>query len=177
MFSGTAQLLPNPLQVTPREDEPVEVVFVIHLQPIVLYFLPFTGAGEEVQVGKISFTPSDVLGHGTAGTFVFRYGSTPGSLRSWSSTRPLTAAMFVCDVRGKFDGRHVAVKRILPECFEVAEREVQLLRESDTHPNVIRYFCTERDRLFTYIAIELCTATLQQVGVGRSAVRPLVQGD
>uniref|UniRef100_A0A4W6FXA1 Serine/threonine-protein kinase/endoribonuclease IRE1 n=1 Tax=Lates calcarifer TaxID=8187 RepID=A0A4W6FXA1_LATCA len=68
----------------------------------------------------------------------------------------------VCDIRGKFDGRHVAVKRILPECFEVAEREVQLLRESDTHPNVIRYFCTERDRLFTYIAIELCTATLQQ---------------
>lgn len=90
---------------------------------------------EEVQVGKISFTPSEVLGHGTAGTFVFR---------------------------GKFDGRHVAVKRILPECFEVAEREVQLLRESDTHPNVIRYFCTERDRLFTYIAIELCAATLQQ---------------
>uniref|UniRef100_A0A672ZWX8 Serine/threonine-protein kinase/endoribonuclease IRE1 n=1 Tax=Sphaeramia orbicularis TaxID=375764 RepID=A0A672ZWX8_9TELE len=63
---------------------------------------------------------------------------------------------------GRFDGRHVAVKRILPECFEVAEREVQLLRESDTHPNVIRYFCTERDRLFTYIAIELCPATLQQ---------------
>uniref|UniRef100_A0A8D0D8W2 Serine/threonine-protein kinase/endoribonuclease IRE1 n=1 Tax=Sander lucioperca TaxID=283035 RepID=A0A8D0D8W2_SANLU len=91
--------------------------------------------GEEVRVGKISFTPSEVLGHGTAGTFVFR---------------------------GHFDGRHVAVKRILPECFEVAEREVQLLRESDTHPYVIRYFCTERDRLFTYIAIELCAATLQQ---------------
>uniref|UniRef100_A0A1A7X3W0 Serine/threonine-protein kinase/endoribonuclease IRE1 n=2 Tax=Nothobranchiidae TaxID=405002 RepID=A0A1A7X3W0_9TELE len=89
----------------------------------------------EVLVGKISFAPSEVLGHGTAGTFVFR---------------------------GKFDGRHIAVKRILPECFEVAEREVQLLRESDTHPNVIRYFCTERDRLFTYIAIELCAATLQQ---------------
>uniref|UniRef100_A0A667WRL7 Serine/threonine-protein kinase/endoribonuclease IRE1 n=2 Tax=Myripristis murdjan TaxID=586833 RepID=A0A667WRL7_9TELE len=93
------------------------------------------GSSEEVQVGKISFTASDVLGHGTAGTFVFR---------------------------GRFDDRHVAVKRILPECFEVAEREVQLLRESDTHPNVIRYFCTERDRLFTYIAIELCAATLQQ---------------
>uniref|UniRef100_A0A7N8WQW4 non-specific serine/threonine protein kinase n=1 Tax=Mastacembelus armatus TaxID=205130 RepID=A0A7N8WQW4_9TELE len=93
------------------------------------------GNGEEVQVGKISFTSTEVLGHGTAGTFVFR---------------------------GRFDGRHVAVKRILPECVEVAEREVQLLRESDTHPNVIRYFCTERDRLFTYIAIELCAATLQQ---------------
>lgn len=93
------------------------------------------GSSEEVQVGKISFAPLEVLGHGTAGTFVFR---------------------------GKFDGRSIAVKRILPECFEVAEREVQLLRESDTHPNVIRYFCTERDRLFTYIAIELCAATLQQ---------------
>ncbi|XP_037546235.1 serine/threonine-protein kinase/endoribonuclease IRE1 [Nematolebias whitei] len=90
---------------------------------------------KEVFIGKISFAPSEVLGHGTAGTFVFR---------------------------GKFDGRHIAVKRILPKCFEVAEREVQLLRESDTHPNVIRYFCTERDRLFTYIAIELCAATLQQ---------------
>ncbi|KAM3865151.1 serine/threonine-protein kinase/endoribonuclease IRE1 [Diretmus argenteus] len=97
---------------------------------------PTTEEGDEdVQVGKISFTRSEVLGHGTAGTFVFR---------------------------GRFDGRHVAVKRILPECFEVAEREVQLLRESDTHPNVIRYFCTERDHLFTYIAIELCTTTLQQ---------------
>ncbi|XP_041839499.1 serine/threonine-protein kinase/endoribonuclease IRE1 isoform X2 [Melanotaenia boesemani] len=93
------------------------------------------GNGEEVLVGKITFAPSEVLGHGTAGTFVFR---------------------------GRFDGRNVAVKRILPECFEVAEREVQLLRESDTHPNVIRYFCTERDRLFTYIAIELCAATMQQ---------------
>lgn len=31
------------------------------------------GNSEEVQVGKISFTPSDVIGHGTAGTFVFRY--------------------------------------------------------------------------------------------------------
>lgn len=70
----------------------------------------------------------------------------------------------VCAFRGHFDGRRVAVKRILPECVEFAEREVQLLRESDEHPNVIRYFCTERDRQFTYIAIELCAVTLQQVG-------------
>ncbi|XP_061627778.1 serine/threonine-protein kinase/endoribonuclease IRE1 isoform X1 [Phyllopteryx taeniolatus] len=90
---------------------------------------------EEVHVGKISFTTSEALGHGSSGTFVFR---------------------------GDFDGRRAAVKRILPECFEVAEREVQLLRQSDTHPNVIRYFCTERDSLFTYIAIELCAATVQQ---------------
>ncbi|XP_028827928.1 serine/threonine-protein kinase/endoribonuclease IRE1 isoform X2 [Denticeps clupeoides] len=90
---------------------------------------------EDVTVGKISFRPAEVLGHGTEGTFVFQ---------------------------GRFDGRSVAVKRILPECIEFAEREVQLLRESDEHPNVIRYYCTERDRQFTYIAIELCAATLQQ---------------
>ncbi|KAJ7317980.1 hypothetical protein JRQ81_004142 [Phrynocephalus forsythii] len=63
---------------------------------------------------------------------------------------------------GTFDNRDVAVKRILPECFSFADREVQLLRESDEHPNVIRYFCTERDRQFQYIALELCAATLQE---------------
>ncbi len=43
--------------------------------------------------------------------------------------------------RGRFDGRDVAVKRLLPECFSFADREVELLRESDQHPNVVRYFC------------------------------------
>lgn len=70
--------------------------------------------------------------------------------------------------RGRFDNRGVAVKRILPECFSFADREVQLLRESDEHPNVIRYFCTERDRQFQYIAIELCAASLQEVMFGQT---------
>lgn len=73
--------------------------------------------------------------------------------------------------RGQFDNRPVAVKRILPECFSFADREVQLLRESDEHPNVIRYFCTERDRQFQYIAIELCAASLQEVKSGFSGKR------
>ena len=73
-------------------------------------------------------------------------------------------------LRGMFDNRDVAVKRILPECFSFADREVQLLRESDEHPNVIRYFCTERDRQFQYIAIELCAATLQEVGAPGAAL-------
>jgi serine/threonine protein kinase len=53
------------------------------------------------------------------------------------------------------------VKRLLPECFSFADREVELLRESDQHANVIRYFCTEQNSQFRYIALELCTATLQ----------------
>ncbi|KAI6076638.1 Serine/threonine-protein kinase/endoribonuclease IRE2 [Aix galericulata] len=88
-----------------------------------------------IVVGKVSFNPKDVLGHGAGGTFVFR---------------------------GHFDGRSVAVKRLLPECFHLVDREVQLLRESDEHPHVVRYFCTERDKQFHYIAIELCSATLQE---------------
>lgn len=55
------------------------------------------------------------------------------------------------------------MKRLLPECFHLVDREVQLLRESDEHPHVVRYFCTERDKQFHYIAIELCSATLQEV--------------
>ncbi|XP_053897649.1 serine/threonine-protein kinase/endoribonuclease IRE2 isoform X1 [Malaclemys terrapin pileata] len=102
--------------------------------------LAVSGAAEDAEpdvtvVGKVSFNPKEVLGHGARGTFVFR---------------------------GQFDGRNVAVKRLLPECFHLIDREVQLLRESDEHPNVVRYFCTEKDKQFHYIAIELCSATLQE---------------
>lgn len=44
----------------------------------------------------------------------------------------------ISDIRGEFDNRRVAVKRLLPECFTFADREVALLRESDAHPHVIR---------------------------------------
>lgn len=88
----------------------------------------------EVRVGKIVFNSLEVLGKGCEGTFVFK---------------------------GNFEKRDVAVKRLLPECFTLADREVSLLRESDAHENVVRYFCTEQDRQFKYIAVELCAATLQ----------------
>lgn len=93
-----------------------------------------------IQVGKISFDPSVVLGKGCEGTFVFK---------------------------GTFEKRNVAVKRLLPECFTLADREVALLRESDAHENVVRYFCTEQDRQFRYIAVELCAATLQDFTEGK----------
>lgn len=63
--------------------------------------------------------------------------------------------------RGEFEHRPVAVKRLLPECFVAGEREVHILRESDYHPNVVRYYCTEQDKQFRYIALELCAATLE----------------
>ncbi|KAJ0177114.1 hypothetical protein K1T71_007123 [Dendrolimus kikuchii] len=88
----------------------------------------------EVRIGKICFNTEKVLGKGCEGTFVYR---------------------------GTFDKRAVAVKRLLPECFTFADREVALLRESDAHAHVVRYYCTERDKQFRYIALELCSATLQ----------------
>lgn len=40
---------------------------------------------------------------------------------------------------------------------------MDLLRRSDSHPNVIRYYCMERDSQFLYIALQLCVATLVEV--------------
>lgn len=74
-----------------------------------------------------------VLGSGSGGTFVFE---------------------------GKFEGRDVAVKRMLPQYYELADQEVSLLTQSDDHPNVIRYFCKQKDENFLYIAVELCQASL-----------------
>lgn len=54
------------------------------------------------------------------------------------------------------------MKRLLRECFGLVRREVQLLQESDRHPNVLRYFCTEHGPQFHYIALELCQASLQE---------------
>ncbi|KAH9630744.1 hypothetical protein HF086_010685 [Spodoptera exigua] len=90
--------------------------------------------GGEVRIGRITFNTDQVLGKGCEGTFVYK---------------------------GTFDKRAVAVKRLLPECFTFADREVALLRESDAHAHVVRYYCTERDKQFRYIALELCSATLQ----------------
>ncbi|KAB0793431.1 hypothetical protein PPYR_13051 [Photinus pyralis] len=103
----------------------------------------------KVRIGKITFHPEQLLGKGCEGTFVYR---------------------------GEFDQRQVAVKRLLPECFTFADREVALLRESDAHPNVIRYFCTEQDRMFRYIALELCHATVHDYVLGQydtSLITPL----
>ena len=61
----------------------------------------------------------------------------------------------------------MAVKRLLPDCFTFADREVALLRESDAHANVVRYFCTEQDRMFRYIALELAEATLHDYVTGK----------
>jgi len=78
----------------------------------------------------------EVLGYGSHGTVVYK---------------------------GTFQGRKVAVKRLLIDFYDIAAKEVQLLQESDDHPNVIRYFARETTDKFMYIAIELCIASLQDI--------------
>lgn len=63
-------------------------------------------------------------------------------------------------MRGTFQGRAVAVKRLLKHFTVLAAREVALLQESDDHPGVIRYFCSEQRDNFLYIALELCACSL-----------------
>lgn len=82
-----------------------------------------------------------------------------------SLTRPWGAyiTLHFCCFRGAFDKRDVAVKRLLPECFTFADREVTLLRESDAHAHVVRYYCTERDKQFRWIFI-----STQQLHINKS---------
>ncbi len=95
--------------------------------------LPEINEDGNIRIGKISYNPRLLLGSGCAGTFVYE---------------------------GLFENRRVAVKRLLPECYTLADREVELLKHADQHPNVLRYFCTESDVQFRYIALELCQMTL-----------------
>ncbi|KAH8112370.1 hypothetical protein DFH11DRAFT_1607229 [Phellopilus nigrolimitatus] len=78
----------------------------------------------------------EILGYGSHGTVVFR---------------------------GSLQGRAVAVKRLLQDFVTLASREVNILQESDDHPNVIRYYYQEAQANFLYIALELCPASLADV--------------
>lgn len=77
-----------------------------------------------------------VLGYGSHGTTVFK---------------------------GKFEDRDVAVKRMLLEFYDVASQEVDILRESDDHPNVVRYYYKYQSDQFLYIALELCPCSLEEL--------------
>ncbi|XP_029627132.1 serine/threonine-protein kinase/endoribonuclease IRE1 isoform X1 [Salmo trutta] len=83
----------------------------------------------------LTYDLNQILGHGADGTIVYK---------------------------GTFCDRSVAVKRIHVNFLKLAEREVQLLLEVDSHVNVVRYFWTGRDGQHQNIAIELCAASLKE---------------
>jgi serine/threonine-protein kinase/endoribonuclease IRE1 len=69
---------------------------------------PAEVSGPILRVGALECDTEQLIGTGSNGTMVFR---------------------------GKFDGRDVAVKRMLIQFFDIASQETKLLRESDDHPN------------------------------------------
>jgi serine/threonine-protein kinase/endoribonuclease IRE1 len=64
--------------------------------------------GSVIKMGNIEVDTEYLLGTGSNGTLVFA---------------------------GKFDGRDIAVKRMLIQWYDIATQETKLLRESDDHPN------------------------------------------
>lgn len=89
-----------------------------------------------LQINSLLIHTDKVIGQGSCGTSVFE---------------------------GSFEGRDVAVKRMLSQYYELASQEVSFLQQSDDHPNVVRYFCQQKDDHFLYIAVELCQASLHEV--------------
>ncbi|TVY44272.1 Serine/threonine-protein kinase [Lachnellula occidentalis] len=97
---------------------------------------PSEVSGPIISIGALTVDTEKLIGTGSNGTMVFE---------------------------GQFDGREVAVKRMLMQFFDIASQETKLLRESDDHPNVIRYFAQQQAAGFLYIALELCPASLADV--------------
>lgn len=65
-------------------------------------------SGPVLRMGSLTCNTEKLIGTGSNGTMVFE---------------------------GTFDGRDVAVKRMLIQFFDIASQETKLLRESDDHPN------------------------------------------
>jgi serine/threonine-protein kinase/endoribonuclease IRE1 len=87
-------------------------------------------------IGKLEIFFKSVLGQGSHGTIVYK---------------------------GRLENRDVAVKRLLREFTEVADKEIDLLIRSDEHSSVVRYFAKEFDGNFVYLALELCDCNLRQL--------------
>ncbi|KAH7664539.1 serine/threonine-protein kinase/endoribonuclease IRE1 protein [Dioscorea alata] len=61
---------------------------------------------------------------------------------------------------GVYDGRPVAVKRLLRAHHDIAFKEIQNLIASDQHPNIVRWHGVEQDIDFVYISLERCLCSL-----------------
>ena len=94
-----------------------------------------TESGHERASLMVVDNPVKVLGNGSHGTVVYA---------------------------GKFGGRPVAIKRMLSQFYDLAEREVNLLTRSDGHLNLVRYHAHEIRGDFIYLALEQCEGTLAE---------------
>ncbi|KAL1225547.1 Serine/threonine-protein kinase/endoribonuclease IRE1a [Cardamine amara subsp. amara] len=94
-----------------------------------------SGAANGRKIGKL-FVSSKEIAKGSDGTVVFE---------------------------GIYEGRPVAVKRLLRSHHEVAFKEIQNLIASDQHSNIIRWYGVEYDQDFVYLSLERCTCNLDDL--------------
>ncbi|MFS8020947.1 putative protein kinase IRE1 family [Helianthus anomalus] len=87
---------------------------------------------EGISIGNL-FVSSQIIGMGSNGTVVFE---------------------------GSYDGRLVAVKRLVQTHHDVVSREIQILNAADQHPNIVRWYDTTRDGDFIYLSLEPCDCSL-----------------
>ncbi|KAL2506013.1 Serine/threonine-protein kinase/endoribonuclease IRE1b [Abeliophyllum distichum] len=66
-------------------------------------------------------------------------------------------------LEGFYDGRLVAVKRLVRTHHDKALKEIRYLMASDHHPNILRYYGVENDQDFVYLALERCTCSLHDL--------------
>ncbi|XP_057448905.1 serine/threonine-protein kinase/endoribonuclease IRE1a [Lotus japonicus] len=66
-------------------------------------------------------------------------------------------------LEGTYEGREVAVKRLVKAHHDVARKEIQNLIASDFHPNIVRWYGVEYDPDFVYLALERCTCNLDDL--------------
>ncbi|XP_050230423.1 serine/threonine-protein kinase/endoribonuclease IRE1a [Mercurialis annua] len=66
-------------------------------------------------------------------------------------------------LEGIYEGRPVAVKRLVQSHHEAAFKEIQNLIASDRHPNIVRWHGVEYDKDFVYVSLERCTCSLDDL--------------
>ncbi|KAL1315941.1 serine/threonine-protein kinase/endoribonuclease IRE1a-like isoform X2 [Arachis hypogaea] len=66
-------------------------------------------------------------------------------------------------LEGIYEGREVAVKRLVQAHHDVASKEIQNLIASDCHPNIVRWYGVEYDNDFVYLALERCICNLDDL--------------
>ncbi|XP_011069338.1 serine/threonine-protein kinase/endoribonuclease IRE1a-like isoform X2 [Sesamum indicum] len=64
---------------------------------------------------------------------------------------------------GIYEGRPVAVKRLVRAHNDIAFKEIQNLIVSDCHPNIVRWYGVEQDQDFVYLALERCACSLNDL--------------
>ncbi|KAG7556348.1 Protein kinase domain [Arabidopsis suecica] len=73
-------------------------------------------------------------------------------------------------LEGSYEGRLVAVKRLVQSHHDVAQKEILNLMASDKHPNIVRWYGVDQDEHFIYISLERCACSLNDLIYASSAL-------